>query len=77
MTARAIAEEINIISENEKQSALVLEGPKFLELIGGVVCANCEDKVECDCVNNEKLLEKSENKGKKVRKDTIKNKEAF
>ena len=53
VTARAIAEEINIIDDNEKQSALVMEGPEFLEKIGGVICSNCEDKPECDCVNNE------------------------
>ena len=77
VTARAIAEEINIIGENEKQTALVMEGPEFLEKIGGIVCANCTSKLECDCVNNEQLLDKPENKGKKIRNDTIKNKEAF
>lgn len=30
-----------------------MEGPEFLRLIGGVVCANCRNKGKCDCVRNE------------------------
>lgn len=29
-----------------------MEGPEFLEKIGGVICANCVDKNVCDCVSN-------------------------
>lgn len=77
VTARAIARDINIIEESNEESALVLEGPDFLRRIGGVICENCRDKEECDCVKNEKDLSLPENKGKKVRKDTIKNQEEF
>lgn len=77
ITARAIAEEINIISPEERESALVMEGPEFLEKIGGIICENCEFKETCDCVNNQYQLDKPENKGKKVRKDKIKNGDAF
>ena len=38
ITARAIAEEINIISSDQKDKALVMEGPEFLKLVGGVIC---------------------------------------
>lgn len=50
-----------------------MEGPEFLRLIGGVICANCRDKEVCDCVKNEKERELPENKKKNIRKDTIKN----
>lgn len=77
VTARAIARDINIIEENNEETALVLEGPDFLRRIGGVICEHCKDKEECDCVKNEKDLALPENKGKKVRKDTIANQEEF
>lgn len=77
ITARAIAEEINIISPEERETALVMEGPEFLKLVGGVHCENCMEKSACDCVVNEYQLSKPENKGKKVRKDVIKNPEEF
>lgn len=30
-----------------------MEGPEFLRKIGGVICANCRDLSECNCVSNE------------------------
>ncbi len=77
ITARAIAREINLITKDNNNSALVMEGPEFLRKVGGVICANCRDKEKCDCVKNSRELEKPENKGKLVRKDTIKNKAEF
>ena len=77
ITARAIAREVNIINDRNEHTALVMEGPEFLRRIGGIVCANCLTLDRCDCVKNEKELEKPENKGKKIRKDTIKNQEEF
>jgi Ca2+ transporting ATPase len=65
-----------------KCNSKVIEGPEFMELIGGVVCKNCkEDKSkrweDCDCVKKSEELKKPENKGKKVRVDTILNGEEF
>ena len=72
ITARAIAKEVGIITPENEEKAIVMEGPDFLRLIGGVICANCRDKEgECDCVKNKQELDKPENKGKKIRKDTI------
>ena len=76
ITARAIAREVNIINDRNEHTALVLEGPDFLRRIGGIVCANCPDK-KCECVKNEKEQQKPENKGKQIRKDTIKNQDEF
>jgi len=77
ITAYAIAKEVGIINERNEGSAIVMEGPEFLRTIGGVVCGNCLDKPSCDCVAKERDLEKEENKGKKLRKDVIKNQEVF
>ena len=77
ITARAIAEEVNIIGERNENTALVMEGPTFLRLIGGVICGNCRDLEVCECVKNEEEQKKPENKGKQIRKDTIKNQEEF
>ena len=38
---------------------------------------NCNSDKDCTCVWNEYELAEPENKGKKIRKDTIKNPEAF
>jgi len=73
ITARAIAKNVGIITEKNENTALVMEGPEFLRLIGGVICENCWNKEVCDCVKNETELDLPENKGKKIRKDTIKN----
>jgi len=77
ITARAIAKEVGIINAANDKSALVMEGPEFLRKIGGVVCDNCRTLEKCECVANESDLSKAENKGKKIRKDTVKNKEEF
>lgn len=77
ITARAIAKNVGIITEKNEKDAIVMEGPDFLRLIGGVICDNCKDLPQCDCVRHESELEKPENKGKKVKKDTIKNQEEF
>jgi Ca2+ transporting ATPase len=77
ITARAIAREVNIINDENEDTALVMEGPEFLRRIEGIICANCRDLSVCTCVKNENELSKAENKGKKIRKDTIKNQEEF
>lgn len=71
ITARAIAKNIGIINEKNEQTALVMEGPEFLRKIGGVICDNCRDKEECDCVRNEGQKKEPGNENKKIRKDTI------
>lgn len=76
-TAKAIAREVNIITPENESSTLVMEGPDFLRLIGGIICENCKDAEICTCVLNEKDLEQPSNKGKKIRKDTIKNQAEF
>ena len=53
ITARAIAEEIGLISERTRDTAIVLEGPEFYRLIGGIICKNCNSDENCTCVNNE------------------------
>ena len=77
ITAEAIANECQIINGSNKYNAIVMEGKDFLDKVGGIVCDNCRNKAECDCVKNEKELKKAKNKGKKVRKDTIKNQKEF
>ena len=54
ITAKAIAKEIGIITFGNSKTAIIMEGPEFLRLIGGIVCANCRDKPECECVKNER-----------------------
>lgn len=41
MTARAIAKECGIIEAGDDAS-IVMEGPEFIQLIGGVICKNCK-----------------------------------
>lgn len=77
ITARAIAKEVGIITHLNEHTALVLEGPEFMSRIGGIVCDNCRNKPECDCVLTPAELKESQNRNKKVRKDSVKNKEAF
>ncbi len=71
ITAWAIAYNVGIINSHNETWALVLEGPEFLKRIGGVICDNCKELPSCDCVKNKYELDKPENKGKKIRKDTI------
>lgn len=77
ITAKAIAREINLINSENEKTALILEGPEFLRMIGGVICGNCRDKEVCDCVKNKYELEENGNSGKKIRNDTIKNQGEF
>lgn len=77
ITASAIAMEVGIINEENQKDKLVMEGPEFLRLIGGVICKNCRYLDSCDCVKNQTELEKPENFGKKVRVDTVKNIKEF
>ena len=54
ITAEAIAKEIQLINEDNKDTAIVMEGPEFLRLIGGIICAHHRENPDsCDCVNNE------------------------
>lgn len=71
-TATAIAKECGIITPGDTKS-LVLEGSKFQEIIGGVVCKKCRTK-ECDCPRDKATALK---KKLTVREDVIQNKEAF
>ena len=77
ITAYAIAKEVGIINEENESRAIVMEGPEFLRQIGGIVCGNCLEKPECNCVSKERDLEKEGNEGKQVRRDVIKNTEVF
>ena len=67
-TARAIALECGIIDPKNAHS-LVLEGPEFIKIIGGVICKSCQT-ITCDCPRDQQTAEKL---GKEVRVDTIKN----
>lgn len=72
ITARAIALECGIIAPNDNDS-IVMTGPEFIELTGGVVCKKCQTK-ECDCARDKATAKK---KGKELRVDTIANAAAF
>lgn len=50
ITAKAIAKEVGIIDHMNENTALVLEGPEFMNRVGGIVCDNCRSKPSCDCV---------------------------
>lgn len=65
--------ECDIISAN-KENSLILEGPEFNRIIGGVICGNCG--VKCNCASDGKSARES-NSNKLIRKDTIKNAEEF
>jgi Ca2+ transporting ATPase len=52
---------------------LIIEGPRFIELTGGVVCKRCRSG-ECECPRDNETAKKV---GKPVRVDTIKNGEIF
>ena len=67
-TARAIAVNCGIIKEGD-ENALVMEGPEFVNEIGGIVCKNCKTEV-CGCARTQKEADE-----KKItqRVDVIKN----
>jgi len=71
VTAEAIAREIGLIRDEDGDSKIVMEGPEFLRLIGGVI------QVDDNTVNvgDEKSHLVPKGEGKK--RDTIKNKEEF
>lgn len=46
LTARAIAEDVGIISKDKE--CLVMEGVEFNRLCGGVICKKCLTAI-CDC----------------------------
>lgn len=52
ITAKAISEEIGLI-EKDDNSAIIMEGKDFIELVGGVVCKKCQTE-KCPCPINQK-----------------------
>lgn len=72
ITATAIAKECGIIPENDENS-LVMTGPEFIELTGGVVCKKCRTK-DCNCPRDKEEAKKMK---KEIRVDTIANAEVF
>lgn len=62
LTARAIAKECNIIAQGDTES-IVMDGPEFIQMIGGVICRNCKVPV-CDCPRDSETAKKL---GKTVR----------
>lgn len=83
ITAEAIAKDVHILDKNKPiYENYVMEGPEFLELVGGICCKNCKENgvgdpdKNCVCVKPSDQ-DLPENKGKKVRIDTIKNGKAF
>lgn len=83
VTARAISIECGILSDDgdrrgSQEDLRVLEGSEFLAKVGGIVCKNhFNNPTECDCVRNSEEQKKPENKGKKIREDTIQNPAEF
>ena len=53
ITARAIAQNIGLINSKNEAIAVVMEGPEFMKRVGGIICGNCRDLPECNCVKNE------------------------
>lgn len=53
VTATAIAKECKIIEEdkflNGKKEYVIMEGPEFFKLVGGLICITCGMKSPCDC----------------------------
>ncbi len=76
-TSEAIAKECGILQNYNASDYNVNEhvmlGKQFWEKIGGIVCTNC-DVAKCDCPTNQADATKQK---KKMRVDTIKNKEKF
>eukprot|EP00919_Chromeraceae_sp_WS-2016_P011822 GHVR01027604.1.p2 GENE.GHVR01027604.1~~GHVR01027604.1.p2 ORF type:complete len:108 (-),score=11.62 GHVR01027604.1:1191-1514(-) len=74
ITAKAIAKQVGIIREDDKD-ALVMEGIDFINLTGGVVCKEHKRAICKDCAKDSKQAEK-ENK-EHIRVDTILHGEEF
>ncbi|EAS05962.2 calcium-translocating P-type ATPase, PMCA-type protein (macronuclear) [Tetrahymena thermophila SB210] len=73
-TARAIAKECGIISAADDSNPYsVLEGPDFIQKIGGVVCKKHKTPT-CDCARDKKTAAKN---GVDLRVDTILNGDVF
>ena len=53
ITANAIAKECKIIEEDKvmhgKKEYVIMEGPEFFKLVGGLICITCGNKSPCDC----------------------------
>jgi Ca2+ transporting ATPase len=75
LTAKAIAEEIGIISADDEDN-LVLEGKEFIERIGGIVCKKCRT-AKCPCPTNLQQAEANNLKEEDVRVDTVLKGEEF
>lgn len=74
ITARAIAMNCKILDSNvDLPPHAVMEGPEFIERIGGVICKKC--RKDCDTCPRDKKKAKKE--GKELRVDTIANAEEF
>ena len=73
LTAQAIARECGIIEIGDNNEFTVVEGPIFMEKIGGVVCKSCRVSI-CYCPRDE-ITAKRDNMV--IRVDTINNKAAF
>lgn len=71
ITATAIAKEIGLVSDQKKFVAM--EGPQFMEAVGGLVCAKCKT-AKCNCPTTSK---EQDDKGGELRVDTVKNGEYF
>jgi len=48
ITATAIAKECKLINEKQEKYS-VLTGDEFEELVGGLVCINCNSSIPCEC----------------------------
>jgi len=72
LTARAIALECGIIDPNDEDS-IVITGPEFIELTGGIICKLCRTK-ECNCPRDKAQAKRV---NRPVRIDTIANQEEF
>ena len=57
ITALAIAKECNIINDSmsELDRDVIMEGPAFFKLLGGLTCKNCRNIVPCLCPKEKKI----------------------
>ncbi|PHJ16670.1 plasma membrane-type ca(2+)-atpase a1 pmcaa1, partial [Cystoisospora suis] len=71
ITAKAIGKKCHIYHENE--GGLAMLGSEFTRLVGGVICERCRTEI-CDCAVD---LKTSEEQGKPLRVDVIRDMSAF